>query len=222
MKSLYDLELNAADGTPDFLKKYKGKVTMLVNTTVGCGNANQMEVLEWLHQKYKDRGFEIVALPTNDYCGPGVTKGAWSQGLVEGKDSQDYGCDVYGTTFGFSEKVKAMAKLENASCELITAQIEQEISMISDELEKLIESGKVSIILQPESKQKAEESKKSNKKSAKIEDKEIIAEPQSVEETAVTQVEEEVSTPSEENKIVETVQDEAINIVSESQNSDSL
>ena len=36
----------------------------------------------------------------------------------------------------FSEKVKAMAKLENASCVLITAQIEQEISMISDEQEK--------------------------------------------------------------------------------------
>jgi glutathione peroxidase len=108
MKSLYDLELNAADGTPDFLKKYKGKVTMVVNTTVGCGNANQMEVLEWLQQKYKDRGFEIVALPTNDYCGPGVTKGAWSQGLVEGMDSQNYGCDVYGTTFGFSEKVNSI------------------------------------------------------------------------------------------------------------------
>lgn len=112
MKSLYDLELNAADGTPDFLKKYKGKVTMFVNTTVGCGNANQMEVLEWLHQKYKDRGFEIVALPTNDYCGPGVTKGAWSQGLVEGMDSQNYGCDVYGTTFGFSEKVNSIPNRE--------------------------------------------------------------------------------------------------------------
>ena len=96
------------------------------------------------------------------------------------------------------------------------------ISEINEEVANLIEGGKISIFLQPESKQKAEESKKSNKKSAKIEDKEIIAEPQSVEETVVTQVEEEVSTPSEENKIVETVQDEAINIVSEPQNSDSL
>jgi glutathione peroxidase len=108
MKSIYDVELQAADGTPGFLEKYKGKVTMVVNTTVGCGNANQMEVLEWLQQKYKDSGFEIVALPTNDYCGPGVTKGAWSQGLVEGMDSQNYGCDVYGTTFGFSEKVNSI------------------------------------------------------------------------------------------------------------------
>ena len=54
----------------------------------------------------------VVALPTNDYCGPGVTKGAWSQGLVEGMDSQNYGCDVYGTTFGFSEKVNSIPNRE--------------------------------------------------------------------------------------------------------------
>ena len=47
-------------------------------------------------------------------------------------------------------------------------------------------------------------------------------ETQLIQEPVIAQVEEEVSTPSEENKIVETVQDEASNIVSESQNSDSL
>ena len=96
------------------------------------------------------------------------------------------------------------------------------ISEINEEVANLIEGGKISIFLQPESKQKAEESKKSNKKSAKIEDKETIAEPQLIQEPAIAQVEEEVHTPSEENKIVETEQDEAINIVSEPQNSDSL
>lgn len=96
------------------------------------------------------------------------------------------------------------------------------ISEINEEVANLIEGGKISIFLQPESKQKAEESKKSNKKSAKIEDKETIAEPQLIQEPAIAQVEEEVHTPSEENKIVETEQDEALNIVSEPQNSDSL
>lgn len=96
------------------------------------------------------------------------------------------------------------------------------ISEINEEVANLIEGGKISIFLQPESKQKAEESKKSNKKSAKIEDKETIAEPQLIQEPAIAQVEEEVLTPSEENKIVETEQDEALNIVSEPQNSDSL
>jgi hypothetical protein len=42
-----------------------------------------------------------------------------------------------------------------------------------------------------------------------------MTEEQPAEEIAVVQVEEEVLTTSEENKIVETVQDEATNIVSE-------
>lgn len=107
MKSIYDVDQKSAEGEENFFQQFKGKVTLVVNTTVGCGNANQMEVLEWLQKKYKDRGFEVVALPTNDYCGPGVTKGKWSQGLVCGLDSQNYGRDVYGVTFSFSEKVNS-------------------------------------------------------------------------------------------------------------------
>jgi len=105
MKSLYDIDLNSAEGTPNFLEQYKGKVTMVVNTTVGCGNANQMEVLQWLQERYQNQGFEIIAIPTNDYCGPGITHGKWSQGITCGLDSQEYGKDVYGTTFKFSEMV---------------------------------------------------------------------------------------------------------------------
>lgn len=105
MKSVYDIELNSADGVPGFMEQYKNKVVLIANTTVGCGNANQMEVLQMLQDKYKDQDFEIVAIPTNDYCGPGITKGKWSQGITCGADSEAYGKDVYGTTFKFSEMV---------------------------------------------------------------------------------------------------------------------
>lgn len=107
MKSIYDISLNSAEGTPNHLDQYKGKVTLVVNTTVGCGNANQMEVLQWLQEKYQDQGFEIVAVPTNDYCGPGVTKGRWAQGITCGADSKEYGQEIYGTTFKFSEMVSS-------------------------------------------------------------------------------------------------------------------
>lgn len=107
MKSIYEIPLDSADGTPNHLDQYKGKVTLVVNTTVGCGNANQMEVLQWLQEKYQDQGFEIIAVPTNDYCGPGVTKGRWSQGITCGADSEAYGKEVYNTTFKFSEMVSS-------------------------------------------------------------------------------------------------------------------
>jgi glutathione peroxidase-family protein len=107
MKSIYDIPLNSAEGSPDFLSQFKGKVTLLANTTVGCGNANQMEVLQWLQDKYGGDDFQVIAIPTNDYCGPGVTKGKWSEGITCGLDSQEYGKEVYGTTFQFSEMVSS-------------------------------------------------------------------------------------------------------------------
>jgi glutathione peroxidase-family protein len=107
MKSIYDIPLSSAEGNPNFLEQYKGKVTMVVNTTVGCGNANQLEVLQWLQDKYQDQGFQIIAIPTNDFCGPGVTKGRWSQGITCGLDSKDYGKDVYNVTFEYSEMVSS-------------------------------------------------------------------------------------------------------------------
>lgn len=107
MKSIYDIPLDSAEGTPNFLEQFKGKVSLLVNTTVGCGNANQLEVLQWLQEKYAGADFQIIAIPTNDYCGPGITKGKWSQGITCGMDSKLYGEDVYGVTFQYSQMVSS-------------------------------------------------------------------------------------------------------------------
>lgn len=111
IKSIYDIELSSAEGQPNFLDQFKGKVTLLVNTTVGCGNANQMEVLQMLQDKYGGDDFQVIAIPTNDYCGPGITHGKWSQGITCGLDSQEYGRDVYGVTFQFSEMVASNPNL---------------------------------------------------------------------------------------------------------------
>ena len=105
MKSIYEIPLNSADGNPNFLDQFKGKATLIVNTTVGCGNANQLEVLQWLQDKYGGEDFQVIGIPTNDYCGPGVTKGKWSEGITCGLDSKNYAEDTYKVTFGFSEMV---------------------------------------------------------------------------------------------------------------------
>jgi glutathione peroxidase-family protein len=111
MKPIYDIPLLSADQAPNFLDQFKGKVGLLVNTTVGCGNANQMEVLQWLQDKYSGDDFQVIAIPTNDYCGPGITHGKWSEGITCGLDSKEYGKDVYGTTFQFSEMVASNPNL---------------------------------------------------------------------------------------------------------------
>lgn len=105
MKSIYDIELDSAEGTPNFLQQFKGKAVLLINTTVGCGNAGQMESIQWIQEDLAGEDFTVVAIPTNDFCGPSITKGKWSKGIEKGLDSKMYGEDVYGVTFPFSEMI---------------------------------------------------------------------------------------------------------------------
>ena len=105
MKSIYDIEMESAEGLPNFLQQFKGKAVMLINTTVGCGNAGQMESIQWIQEDLAGENFSVVAIPTNDFCGPSITKGKWSKGIEKGLDSKMYGEDVYGVTFPFSEMI---------------------------------------------------------------------------------------------------------------------
>lgn len=102
-KSIYDIKVKSWDGQEDFLAKYKGKVSLLINTTADCGNAPQFAIIEKLYQTYKDKGFEVIAIPTNQYCGPKVTYGEWENGITCAADSKNHGAEKYGVTYDFSE-----------------------------------------------------------------------------------------------------------------------
>ena len=65
--SVYDFTLNDIDGKPVSLSQYKGKVVMLVNTASFCGNTPQYSDLEKMYETYKDKGFEILAFPANNF-----------------------------------------------------------------------------------------------------------------------------------------------------------
>ena len=49
------------------IANYKGKVVLVVNVASLCGFTPQYKDLETLYQKYKDRGFEILAFPCNQF-----------------------------------------------------------------------------------------------------------------------------------------------------------
>lgn len=49
------------------LLKFKGQVVLVVNTASQCGFTPQYEGLEKLYQTYKDRGFVILGVPSNDF-----------------------------------------------------------------------------------------------------------------------------------------------------------
>lgn len=103
--SIYDIPLKSWDGTENMLEKYKGKVTMVINVTGDCGNAPQYGVIETMYRKYKDAGFEVLAVPTNDYCGPGITYNEFECGITTPETARDYAIDLYDVTYDFSELI---------------------------------------------------------------------------------------------------------------------
>ena len=104
--SIYDVKIESWDGSDkDFLNKYKGKVTLFINVTGDCGNAPQYGIIESIYRKYKDKGFEVVAIPTNEYCGSGITYGEFECGIKDAAHAKNYANEVYDVTYDFTELV---------------------------------------------------------------------------------------------------------------------
>jgi glutathione peroxidase len=66
--NLYDLTVKEAKGNDVNLSDYKGKVLLVVNTATGCGFTPQYSGLQDLYNKYKDKGFEILDFPCNQFA----------------------------------------------------------------------------------------------------------------------------------------------------------
>ncbi len=64
---LYGFRLPDIDGHPVDLKTFKGKVLLIVNTASFCGNTPQYDGLQEMYERYRERGFEVLAFPANDF-----------------------------------------------------------------------------------------------------------------------------------------------------------
>lgn len=104
-KNIYDIKINGVNGEENFLEQFRGKVTLIVNVTGHCGNAPQFGIIQKLYDKYKDKGFEVLAVPTNDYCGPKITYGIYENGIDNGKVAEDYARCEWSVTYPFTELV---------------------------------------------------------------------------------------------------------------------
>ena len=62
-----DFTVKDIDGKPVKLARYAGNVILVVNVASKCGNTPQYEGLEKIYEKYKAKGFTILAFPANDF-----------------------------------------------------------------------------------------------------------------------------------------------------------
>jgi glutathione peroxidase len=94
--SIFTYTVKAPNGKQIELNLYKGKVLLIVNTATKCGLAPQFKQLEFLHQKYKDKGLVVLGFPSAQFLNQ---EPETNETLVQA-------CEInFGVTFQLTEKI---------------------------------------------------------------------------------------------------------------------
>ena len=68
MNTVYDFTVKNRQGNDVNLSDYQGKVLLIVNTATGCGFTPHYKPLEEMYSELKDKGFEILDFPCNQFA----------------------------------------------------------------------------------------------------------------------------------------------------------
>ena len=96
METIYNFSVKDINLNDVSLEKYKNKVLLIVNVASYCGLTYQYKSLEDIYKKYKDKGFEILGFPCNQFA------------LQEPGSNEEIKkfCDTsYGVTFNIMNKI---------------------------------------------------------------------------------------------------------------------
>lgn len=101
MGSVYGFDVKTIEGKEISLGTYKGKVLLIVNTASKCGFTYQYEGLEKLYQTYRDKGFEILGFPCNQFA---------NQEPGDEKEIAQFCSLNYGVSFPMFSKIEVNGK----------------------------------------------------------------------------------------------------------------
>ena len=66
-KIFYDFDIKDINGEIINLSKFNNKIILLVNVASKCGFTKQYSALQSLYEKYKEKGFVVIAVPSNQF-----------------------------------------------------------------------------------------------------------------------------------------------------------
>jgi glutathione peroxidase len=95
-KIFFDLKIKDIEGKEINLDEYKNKTILLVNVASNCGFTKQYSELQSLYEKYKTKGFAIIAVPSNQFGG---------QEPGSNKEIKDFCETNFNITFNITDKV---------------------------------------------------------------------------------------------------------------------
>ncbi len=99
--SIHQFQVEDTTGAIVDLKKYAGKVLLVVNTASKCGFTPQLKDMEELYAEYKDQGLEVLAFPSNDFAG---------QEPLEGEAIAQFCVTKYEASYPIFNKIKVKGK----------------------------------------------------------------------------------------------------------------
>ncbi|MDG1779132.1 MAG: glutathione peroxidase [Flavobacteriaceae bacterium] len=108
--NIYDIDINALDGTSIDLSAYKGKYIMFVNVASECGFTNQYEGLQKLYDTYQN-DLMIIGVPCNQFG---------QQEPGSSNEIETFCKKNYGVTFLMTEKIKVKGKEKHPLYEWLT------------------------------------------------------------------------------------------------------
>lgn len=94
--ALETIPVRTIDGKSASLADYRGKVRLIVNVASKCGLTPQYQGLEALYRRYRERGFEILGFPANEF-------GAQEPGTEQ--EIKDFCSTQYDVTFPLFAKI---------------------------------------------------------------------------------------------------------------------
>jgi glutathione peroxidase len=97
--NIYEFKVKTIEGKEIPLSDYKSKVLLIVNVASKCGYTKQYEGLQRIYDKYKDKGFEILAFPCNDFGG---------QEPGSNEEIKEFCTSKYNVSFSLFDKIKVL------------------------------------------------------------------------------------------------------------------